>query len=441
VPTVAFLAGDFVKDWLHSAPLFGIGELASVIVPRPFVGLKAAEIEPQVDAVFDELVRKLASPLAQPGAVEEARPAEVIPIEGTDRYDAVKSMNRMFLDECWGDGFPLWVPTREEVDVMLKGTRRSPGEVVAVLAPGMGIATVEKIAVNAVMAGCRSDHLPVLLAAVEAISEPRFMLRNVAMSTGAHAPLMLVNGPIVKKLGINSGRCALGPGAQSAVNTALGRTMRLIYLNLGHAYPGIMDMDTLGSPNKYSLCLGENEEVSPWEPFHVEKGFAREDSVVTMFTTYAISEVQDGTSTTPEGITGIACSTASNQGVYSVGQWLLGRRADPQAMVQAKDTSLLLVCPVHAAIYKKHGWSRQNIRDYLYKHARIPFGRFMTNKEAAAVRASHPELLWLWDSPEALVPVLESPDCFEIAVAGGMGGARSTYSWGAAEPVSRRIGE
>ena len=439
MPTVTFLAKDFVKDWLHSAPLFGVKELPSVIVPRPFVGLEAVDIEPQVDAVFDELVQRLTVPIAQEGAVGEAQPAEVISIEGKDRYEAQERMNRMFLDQCWGDGFPLWAPTRERVDAMLKGTQRAPGQVVAVLAPGMGMATVEKIAVNALMAGCQPQHLPVILAAVEAISDPRFMLRNVAMSTGAHAPLMLVNGPMVKKLGINTGRCALGPGAQSAVNTVLGRAMRLIYMNLGHAYPGVMDMDTLGSPTKYSMCVGENEDVSPWEPYHVEKGFARDDSVVTMFTSYALSEVQDGTSTTPEGILSVACSTASNQGVMSVGYWLLGWRADPQASVQVKDKSLLLVCPVHAAVFKKHGWSKQDIRDYLYKHARIPFGRFMINKEPAAVRSSHPEFQWLWDSPETPVPVLESPDCFELAVAGGLGGARSSYFWGAAEPVSRRI--
>jgi hypothetical protein len=440
VPTVTFVARDFVQDWLHSAPLFGVTELPRVVVSHPFAGLKAKDIEPQVDAVFDELVKRLTVPMAQEG-VEEAQPAEVISIEGKDRYEALERMNRMFLDQGWGDGFPLWAPTRERVDAMLKGTRRAPGQVVAVLAPGMGMATVEKIAITAVMAGCQPEHLPVILAAVEAISDPRFMLRNVAMSTGAHAPLMLVNGPIVKRLGINTGRCALGPGAQSAVNTVLGRTMRLIYMNLGHAYPGVMDMDTLGSPAKYSMCLGENEDLSPWEPYHVEKGFAREDSVVTMFTSYALSEVINGTSTTPEGILDIACSTASNQGVVNVGHWLLGWRADPQAGVLAKDKSLLLVCPVHAAVYKQHGWSRQNIRDYLYKHARIPFGRVMINKEPAAVRRSHPEFGWLWDSPEAPVPVLESPDCFEIAVAGAMGGARSAYSWGAAEPVSRRIEE
>ena len=440
VPTVALVARDFVKDWQHSAPVFGVKELPRAVVPRPFVGLKAEDIYPHVEAVFDDIVKLLTAPMAQEVTeAEGVQQAEVIAVEGEDAYLAFENMNRMFLVQGWGDGFPLWAPMRERVDAMLKGTQREPGQVVATLAPGLGLATVEKIAINAVMAGCQPEALPVLIAAVEAISDPRFMLRNVAMSTGAHTPLMLVNGPIVKQLGINTGRCALGPGAQSAVNTALGRSMRLIYMNIGQAYPGVMDMDTLGSPTKYSLCLGENEDASPWEPFHVERGFERDASVVTMFTSYALTEVEDGTGTTPEEVLNTACSTARNQGVKSVGYWLLGRRTDPQAGVGAKDKSLLVVCPVHAAVFKKYGWSKQDIRDYMYKHARIPFERFMANKEAASFRSSHPGLQWLWDSPQTLLPALETPDCFEIAVAGAMGGARSTYSYGAAEPVSRPI--
>ena len=440
VPTVAFVAQDFVKTWQRSGPMFGVAHLSSVVVPRPFVGARVEDIVPHVDATFAEIVKLLTTPPAQQvvnEATEEA--SEIIDIEADDAYLTLDHMNRIFLDQGWGDGFPIIAPTRDRVDAMLRGTSRAPQQVVAVLAPGMGRATVEKIAINAVMAGCQPEHLPVLLAAVDAISDPRFMLRIVAMSTGAHAPLMLVNGPIVKKLGINTGRCALGPGAQSAVNTVLGRAMRLIYMNVGGAYPGVMDMDTLGSPTKYSLCLGENDDASPWEPYHVEKGFDRDASVVTMFTSYALSEVEDGTGTTPQELLNIACSTACNQGVKSVGWWLLGGRADPQANVQVKEKSLLLFCPVHAEVFRRAGWSKQDIRDYLYKHARIPFGRLMASKEAAAFRSSHPALQWLWDSPETLMPILETPDCFEIVVAGGVGGARSTYSYGAAEPVSRLI--
>jgi hypothetical protein len=443
IPTVTFVARDFLKDWQHSAPVFGVEHLPHVIVPHPFIGLDAGDIQPHVDAAFDSLVKMLREPAVPAAGKSEKAPAtpaqsDIIAVEGDDPYVAFQRMNRMFLDEGWGDGFPLWAPTRKAVDEMLAGTRKSPDHVMAILAPGFGVATVEKIAINAVMAGCRPEHMPLLLAAIEAISDPRFMLRNVAMSTGSHAPFMLVSGPIAKRLGVNAGRCALGPGVLSQVNTVLGRAIRLFYMNLGHAYPGVMDMDTLGTPNKYSMCLAENVEDSPWEPYHVEKGFDVNDSVVTMGSTYALCEVDDHTGTTPEAVLNVACATASNQGVKSVGFWLLGQRGDPLAGVQAKDKHFLIVCPVHAAIFKKYGWSKQQIRDYLYKNARLPFGRFMANKEPATFRTSHPKLQFLWDSPDTLMPVLETVDCFEIIVAGASGG-RSAYSYGAAEPISKRI--
>ena len=433
VPTVTFLDQEFLKDWRHSAPVYGFKDIPRVIMPRAFVGMQAEDIYTLVDAGFETLVKMLTQPMEQEAADENgARLAELITIEGEDRYVAEHvNMNRMFLDQAWGDGFPLWAPTRKRVDAMLSGTRRAPTEVVAVLPPGSGLATVEKIAINAVMAGCRPEHLPVLLAAVEAVSEPPFIMRNIAISTGPHAPLMVVNGPLVKKLGINTGRCALGPGAQSEVNTVLGRAIRLIYMNVAHAYPGIGDMDTLGSPAKYSMCLGENDDANPWEPYHVEKGFDRDTSAVTMSNSYALCEVHDLIGTTPQQITKSICSTACNQGIGSVGYWLKGWRYE-----HVKEKHLLLVCPSHAAVYKKFGWSKQDIRDYIFKHARIPFWRHMKNKPEVAVRTAHPEL---WSAPDALIPILETPDCFEIMVAGAMGGARSTYSYGACEPVTRPV--
>lgn len=438
VPTVAFVASTFEKDWRASAGVFGVRDLPWVGVPRPFVGLVAEDITPMVDAAFDTLMQRLTLSSASAGEEEQTQEAELIAIEAEDRYAALERMNALFLEHGWSDGFPLWAPTRERVDEMLRSTKRSPADAVATLAPGNGLATVEKIAINAVMAGCRPEHLPVLIAAVDAIGDPRFMMRNVAMSTGAHAPMLLLNGPVVGRLGVNTGRCALGPGAPSVVNTVLGRALRLIYMNLAHAYPGQMDMDTLGSPTKYSMCLGENMEASPWEPFHVEKGFGPEESVVTVFTTYAISEVEDNYGTTPEALLKTTSLSACNAGVKSVGYWLCGRRADPDAKVSVKDKHLLIVCPVHAAVYQKAGWTKQQVREHLYAHARMPFAHLIAKTEAAAFRKSHPELQWLWESPETMIPIVETPDCFELVVAGGMGG-RSCYSYGAGEPISRHI--
>jgi len=280
IPTVSFVNKDFARPWKVYSSQFEVAELAKALMPRPFAGMSGAEIDAQVNGVFDALIENLTGSDAEAAAVaEEGLAAEIITIDGME-YAAFEEMNRMFLELGWGDGFPLWPATRQRVDAMLRATRRSPQDVVAVLRPGMGSATVEKIAINAVMAGCQPEHLAILIAAVDAISDPRFMLRHVAISTGPHAPLMLINGPIVERIGVNSGSCALGPGAPSKINTALGRAMRLIYMNLAHAYPGIMDRDTLGSPIKYSMCLGENVAASPWEPYHVEQGYDRDASVV-----------------------------------------------------------------------------------------------------------------------------------------------------------------
>jgi hypothetical protein len=439
VPTVAMVANSFEKQWRGNAAGFGVRELPNALLARPLVGLEPADIMPHVEAVYDKLVQALTGSSAKAGSQEETGASERMAIEGADAYDAVRNMNRLFLERGWSDGFPLWAPTRRDVDAMLAGTRKLPDHVITVLEPGNGIATVEKIAINAVMAGCLPEHLPVLIAAVEAISDPRFLLRAHAQSTGCHAPLMLVNGPIAKQLNINSGRCALGPGSQSYANSVLGRALRLIYMNVGHAYPGIMDMDTLGSPTKYSMCLAENEDASPWEPYHVEKGFDKDQSVVTVQSTYGLSEIEDNFGTTPEAIMDTICSNACSRGIKNVGYWLQGWRADPITRTQVQEKEMLILGPVHATTFQKHGWSKQTVKEYLYKRARMPFGELIANLSAPAFRKSHPELLWLFDSPKSLLPIVETADCFEVVVAGALGGARSTFSFGSAGPISKVI--
>jgi hypothetical protein len=186
---------------------------------------------------------------------------------------------------------------------MLKGTTLGPQEVVCMLPPGNGVATVEKIAISAAMAGCRPEHLPVIMAACKAISKMEAReVRGGLMSTSANAPIILVNGPIARELGINAGRCALGPGKPSRVNIVLGRGLVLALKNVGHWYPGVMDMDTIGTPRKFSMCVAENEENSPWEPWHVEHGFQREQSTVTVFITGGDKDIGDQGNNTGDGL-------------------------------------------------------------------------------------------------------------------------------------------
>ena len=189
-------------------------------------------------------------------------------------------MNRFFYKRGWTDGFPMVPPTEEEVAEMLTGTDLPPSHLVAKLMPRNGNATVEKIAVNAVMAGALPTYMPVLITAVEALVEYGYF-RGQAVSAGSWAPCYLFNGPIRDDIHINYGVGVMSPG--NIANAAIGRALGLIVKNIGGIRKGIEDMGNMGNPGKYTLVLGENEEQSPWEPLHVQQGFKKEDSVVTIF--------------------------------------------------------------------------------------------------------------------------------------------------------------
>src|SRR5262245_12587439 len=265
VATVTCTAQGFVRDARESAKAFGLPDLPLAVFPRPFTNQAAADIETMIDDGFEQIIAALTG-VPQPVAAKTARGmmAPLLSYEGQDLLVCFERMNEAFLELGWADGFPLIPPTRDRVDRMLSGANRyQPDAKIAVLEPGFGVATVEKIAINAVMAGCRAAHLPIIIAAIQCLAEPKMILRMLAMSTGPHAPLILVNGPEARRVGLNSGCCALGPGAPSWVNTVIGRAVRLCMMNIGHTYPGVADMDTVGSPTKYSLCVAEREEASP----------------------------------------------------------------------------------------------------------------------------------------------------------------------------------
>ena len=462
VPTVIFTAQAFVKDARQSAKTFGIKNLPLAVVPLPFSNQSGDSIRKMVDDSFDQITAGLTRAVSESESEPEEYAASSESIDcgpmgceltshdafqvreqkliydGQDLLDACALMNRKFLEYGWGDGFPLVPPTPGNVEAMLQGTRRPPDEVVVVLEPGFGQATVEKIAINAVMAGCLPEHMPVLIAAVKCLAKPEMYLRNKAMSTGPHAPLMVINGPLARTLKINSGTCALGPGAASAVNTVLGRALRLIMMNVGHTYPGISDMDTIGSPTKYSLCVAENESRSPWEPYHISKGYSLDESTVTIHFVYGLCELYDFANSVPERLVDVYATATKNVAQLSTGNWVLGRRSDPRYGTQEMEHNFMLICPEHAQVFDKAGWSRKDLQEAMYKAARLPFETLMLNKEPKALDAAHPELRWLYENPDVLVPVVEVPDCFEIAVVGGNAG-RGTYFYGAGGPVTLPI--
>jgi len=255
----------------------------------------------------------------------------------------------------WTDGLPVIPPTAERVARMVEYVQLPPDQVIAELAPQGGLATVEKIAINAVMAGCLPEYLPVVIAAVEALAQPHLNLLGVQTTTNPVAPFVLINGPIRRQLDVKGGRGALGSGWRA--NATIGRAVRLIMLNVGGAAPGEIDKATLGFPGKYTFCLGELEEESPWEPFHVEHGFKPADSTVTIIAAQGTQSVA-ASYLTPDSILRMLCNAMTVWGTNSY------NKGDGNPTV--------ILTPKHARIFHDAGWSKARIQDWLYAHTKIP---------------------------------------------------------------------
>jgi hypothetical protein len=280
------------------------------------------------------------------------------------------------------------------------------------------------LAINAVMAGCDPAHLPVLIAACEALSGFGTTARAMLMSTGPHAPLIVVNGPIATELGINSGRCALGPGAQSRHNIVIGRAFRLILMNVGGAIPGRMDMDTIGTARKFSLCFAENEAQSPWEPYHVEHGHTRHTNTVTLFETRDEIDVDDLTNFEPEGVLDSFAAACSYIPAHYTANFFDRDKSTHRF--------ILAMCPEHANICARNGWTKRSVREYVHHNARIN-ARLALNWARMTPELIRPEWKWLlkvppWELERRSLHVQESSNDFDIVVVGGPAGKSMVFS-------------
>ena len=251
-------------------------------------------------------------------------------------------------DRGWSDGLPVVPPTPERVIRMLGGTRRAPDEVVGVIPPDLAPCTVEKVAINAVLAGCRPEYMPVVLAAVEASCLDAFCMHGLLATTWFSGPLVLVNGPVARAIGMNFGINALGQGNRA--NASIGRALQLVVRNVGGGRPGGVDRATLGNPGKYSFCFAEDEEGSPWEPLSVERGVPAGKSAVTLFAAGGVQGVLDQLSREPESLTTslAACLRTVTHPKFPI----------------ATDT-MLVISPEHARVFREAGWSRKRLRDEL----------------------------------------------------------------------------
>ena len=258
--------------------------------------------------------------------------------------DETEDLVEVCYENGWTDGLPVVPPTPERVERMLGGTDRDPDELIAAVPPKWGRATVEKVAINAVMAGCKPAYLPLILTAVEAVTSEQFNLHGVQVTTSHVGPMVVVNGPIRKQLEINDGFNLFGQGWRA--NATIGRALRLVCTNIGGGLPGELDRAAFGHAGKYTCCIAEKEEGSPWQALHVDRGFQADDSTITVFAGAAPQPINDHGNNTAEGILSTIAQNIDAPG--STG-----------------GETLLVIGVEHAKTISEDGLSKADIRQYI----------------------------------------------------------------------------
>jgi hypothetical protein len=335
--------------------------------------------------------------------------------------DADTEINDLFYRRGWADGLPIVPPTPARVKAMLSGSDLDPEFVVSKIDPIGGQATIEKIAVNAVMAGCRPEYMPVLITAVEAVMDPVVNLRGMSTTTSPDVPLLIINGPIAKQLDINAGSNALGRGSRA--NSSISRALNLIIQNIGGSWVDITDMSTLGQPADFSNMLAENEDASPWEPLHTELGFQKNDSVVTVVGVEPYHTVM-GLGHSADGFMRI------------VTDQLIASDRPYQA------TMVLLITKDTAKMMARSGWTKEKIREHIDKYARVPLSvvkeKFLDNGTAAVI-GGIPAWVYEAKDPKTMIPAPFIGQ-LHIIVAGGTGEKSAWFpGWLGSKSASRKI--
>lgn len=293
------------------------------------------------------------------------------------------------------DGLPVIPPTPRRVATFIAAARRPADEVIAEVPPRYGVATVEKIAVNAVMAGCRPAYMPVLIAVVEAICDPAFNLHGIQATTNPVGVMVIVNGPIRQELDINCGRSCLGPGWRA--NATIGRAVRLIQLNIGGAIPGEIDKATHGFPGKYTMCFGELEEASPWPPLHAERGFAAAQSTVT------VVGIQGTNNLFPayHRASNVLACIANGIACYGNNNYFLGG-----------GNPVLILNPGHARLLHEQGYTKHDVQRELFERSAIPLELFPD--EPLAIQTERERTIY-----NGKVYAMRRPEDLFVVVAGG----------------------
>src|SRR5262245_50811424 len=261
------------------------------------------------------------------------------------------SLIEAYYERGWTDGLPVVPPTEKSIAQMLAGAALRGDQVIGEIPERNVVVTAEKLAINAVMAGCRPEYLPVVVAAVRGLCHRDFAYHGPASSTGGSAMVLIVGGPIARRIGINAGNNAFGQGARP--NATIGRAVRLVMMNVMNTRPGFLDRATLGNPGKYSFCFAESDSAHPWSALHVERGLRAEDSAVTVYASNSLCQVYNQLAAAPEPLLRCFADALCNLGTPNL---------------RGYNQSLLVLAGEHAEVLR--GWSKDEVRRFLVAHAR-----------------------------------------------------------------------
>jgi len=320
----------------------------------------------------------------------------------------------------WTDGLPVIPPTKTSIAAALAAAGLNGDDVLGEITGRNTVVTADKVAINAVLAGCRPEYMPVVVAAVRGLCHPDFAYHGPASSTGGSAMVLIVNGPIARHLGVNSGNNAFGQGTRA--NATIGRAVRLIMMNVMNTRPGLLDRATLGNPGKYSFCFAEADEAHPWEPLHVERGYRREQSTVTVYASNSLYQVYNQLARTPEPLLRCFADALSNLGVSNI----IGF-----------SQSLIVFAGEHAALLRESRWSKRQVREFLVAHARRSVADFKRAGRLPGAVSVADESTWRY--------IFDDPGDIALVCAGGRAGSWSAClpGWGKkwTKSVTTTIGE
>jgi hypothetical protein len=412
IPSVTVFSTAFASAARKQAAGRGMADLPLVRIPHPMHTAQRSVVAERADAVVSALVERLTSDVK-----------DAVETEALDRFDGSNDIDdqEMLFARGWTDGLPVVFPTAEKVAAMVAASGRNAADRIGPIPPRWRQATIEKIAINAVLAGCRPEYFPVVLSAIDALLDDDCQLYGIQTATNTTAPLLIVNGPVAKEIDINARGNVFGQGARA--NATIGRAVQLVFHNIGGDIAGETDMATHGHAGKFSACIAEAEDDSPWTPFHVDAGFGANDSTVTVIGASA-----------PQNIFTYGCETGQDILEHFIGAAVgLGHNN-----IIFPTGPLFVISPEHAATMARDGIGKKEIQNAVFERARIPLSRFVRRSvEGLRHRRAH----WFAEVGDANhIGVADQPEDIHIVVAGGAGihslFVPTAFSY---RPVTRKI--